>query len=797
VYAGLIVITLSVGLGVNAGVLTFAHGVLVETVPFREAERLVLFNEDNPGQNVEDMVSSMPMFRDWKSLTTTFETMGASSSPLTVVLQADGRHQRLRATLVTPSLFEVTGVQAAAGRLFDEGDDQRPGAHPVALISEEFWRSRFNGDRAALGSVMTLDNSAYTIVGVIPARYPDIADPDGRTDVWLPMMMAPVIMGRSVFDERALRAFRVVARVRDGVMVETAREELAGVGERLAEVYPGTQEGWVSDLIPIREALLGQLRAPAVALLAGAGLLLLISVTNAGFLLLLRTAERETEFALRLALGASRGELLRRLTEENIVVVAISSAVALLLAAEVVSAFSASLPPGVPAFVEAGVGLPSVLATVSISVGILGVLCALPLLQSRRLSLTGALKSGGRRGRAHTVSGLERGLIVSQVATASVLAFGSILLLRSLGALHAEDVGFSADRLLTARVDATAEARPIEELVPTARELRLAAEQTPGVQAAYLWSPHVPGEAVWMSRFYIEDRPELADHEIPGGRIHGVTPGAVTGIGMTLVEGRDIETEDLVSGRRVALVSETVARDMWPGTSAVGKRIRKWNWEDWVTIVGVVEDARHAGRLGVDSEIARDFYFLMDQAPELGRDLVVLAKTAGGPEAVVGPLRDALQQAVPDLPVYDLRAMRTRLREHESVPRLTAFLSAAYAIVALVLAGLGLYTILAYAAERRRHEIGLKMALGAPSGLIARELTGAGLRTGLLGVVIGLSISLAAATALRSILYEVSPIDWPTILGATVLLVALAFGASGIPAARAMKWSPAILLRGE
>ncbi len=331
----------------------------------------------------------------------------------------------------------------------------------------------------------------------------------------------------------------------------------------------------------------------------------------------------------------------------------------------------------------------------------------------------------------------------------------------------------------------------------TARELLLAARETPGLASAHLWSPHVPGEAVWMSRFHVEDRPELADHEIPGGRIHGVTPGAVTGIGMTVVEGRDITEEDHASGRPVALVSETAARDLWPHGSAVGRRIRKWNWDEWLTVVGVVADVKHVGRQGPGSEFGRDFYFLMDHAPELGRDLVVLAKAAGNADELAGPLRTALLEAAPDLPVYDVRSMDKRLRSHESVARVTALLAMAYALVALLLAGLGLFTILTYAAERRRGEIGLKMALGAPSSLITAELTREGLRTGLTGVVLGLGVSLATARALGTLLYEISPLDLPTLVGASMLLLALAVAGSAVPAVRAGRWSPAGLLRGD
>jgi cell division protein FtsX len=266
---------------------------------------------------------------------------------------------------------------------------------------------------------------------------------------------------------------------------------------------------------------------------------------------------------------------------------------------------------------------------------------------------------------------------------------------------------------------------------------------------------------------------------------------------MSFVEGRDIDEADLTAGRRVALVSETAARELWPGSSAIGKRLRKWNWDEWVTVVGVVKDVRHAGRQGPGSEFARDFYFAMDQAAELGRDLVVLAKPVGGLDPGGPALRNALREAAPDLPVYDLQSMASRLRRQESVPRLTAFLSSAYAGVALILAGLGLYTILTYAAERRRREIGLRMALGASGALIATELTREGLRTGFLGVAIGLVGSLAAAWGLRSILYRIGPVDLPTFLAAAVLLLTLALAGSGIPAVRAARSNPAQLLRGE
>ncbi len=792
-FALTVIVVLALGIGTSTGILSLARAVLAQSLPYPHGERLVQLFEANHSQGMAEVSTSYPNFLDWRSQAESFEALAVSYDQLNVVLGAGEESATAKASVVTPDFFEITGPRPVVGRLFDAEDHRRPGGHAVAIVSEELWDRRLESDPGAVGQTVDINERPYTVIGVLPAgftNYPNVAE---QTDLWLPMMMGPDLIHPRILEQRTNRSLPVIGRLKAGVSMVEARAEMETISERLGLEYPDSNSDWVGAMKSVREAYLGSYRGPLMALLAGSAFLLLVGCANIANLQLVRARDRRSELALRVALGASRRRLFAETLVESLMLTTIGAAVGVVTAAWLTPMLAASMPVQLPGFVDLRMD-ELALGTAVVASVLVGVLFGcVPLIGLGRGELRQTLTGTGRGAVGAGGDRLRRGLVVVEVAAAVLLLLGAGLFVRSTTELLRTDLGFDANELLTVRVRVPLESRTSGEMAVLATDLERAAAELPGARDAILWAPDVPGVAYWYTRVRQADRPDLRDDELTGTRFHYVGPGALGKLGLRLSSGRDFEPIDGPEGELVVVVSESLARSLWPGEEPLDKIMRRWNRERWARVVGVVEDAYLTGRRGSDALTSRDVYFAYAQEPQA--DLAVLVRTDGTTTGSM--LREVVQQRGPDLPVFDVQTTRQRLAFEEATPKVTAALAGSTAVLALLLAAIGLYSVIAHGVSRKRREIGLRMALGAWPTAVLRGVVAQGLGLAFRGVVAGLVIAYALTRLLSSLLYEVSPTDPTTFAIVPAIVLAVVAFACLVPARRATRIHPMSALRGE
>ncbi len=647
-------------------------------------------------------------------------------------------------------------------------------------------------DPDVVGRLLRINEHPYTVVGVVPAGFADYPNVTQRTDLWLPMMMAPELVHPLILEQRSNRGLPVIARLRPGVSIDDARAEMITISERLGQAYPDTNADWVVSMKTVREAYLGAYREPLIVLLVGSLFLLVVGCANVVNLQLVRARERHCELALRMALGASRRRLLAETLLESLILTAAGAAVGVLSAVSLTPLAARSLPLQLPSFVDLqpdGVALGAAVVVAAL----VGVLFGfVPLVGLGRGDLRSILVGTGM-GQSSGTGGqrLGRALVIAEVAAAAVLLLGAGLFVRSTTELLRTDIGFDPTHLLTVNVRVPLESRSPGEMATLAVDLERAAAELPGAGEAILWAPHMPGVAFWYTRVRPADRPELGDGELPAVRYHYVGAGALRKLGLRLIAGRDFEAMDGADGEPVVVLSRSLAEALWPGEEPLGKILRRWNREQWRRVVGVVEDAYLAGRQGAGADFTRDVYFPYAQEPQ--NDIALLVRIEGN--ATGSMLRDVVQQRASDLPVYDVQTLRERLGAEEATPKITAALATSTAVLALLLAAVGLYSVVAYSVSRQRHEIGIRMALGAWPAAVLRRVVAQGLGLAVVGTGLGVVVAYALTRLLASLLYEVSPTDPITFVTVPLIVLAVVTLACLVPARRATRIHPMSALR--
>ena len=784
-HAALIVIILAVVIGATTAILTVVDAVLLRALPYPDADRLVLIWDTHAERGIPEMNLSLPKVHDLREQAASFDAIGVAIGGTSLILSGHAEPRRLAATLVSPELLRLTGVEPARGRLFADDENRVPGERRVALVSHDLWQGELGGDDGIVGRQLTLGNASYTVVGVMPRDFVDFPFPAQNIDVWVPAMMASEIYGVDMLTVRTTRSFVTLARLRPGATVEGALAELRGIDANLAAEYPAAEGGWAVKVESLRESFLGDLQPPLLGLAGGSILLLLIGCANATSLLLVRASRRQGEIATRLALGASRARLFVHATIESMIPALSGGALGTLVAAASIEALAARVPVEWPRYVQIRADLGVMLAALLLA-ALAGALAAmLSILPVLRAAASTVLPS---QGRAVEVSGgtLRRGLVIAEVAVAVMLLVGAGLIAQSFARLRADDVGFVPDRLVAMQIDVPPDSYTPARLGVLVREIEQQVEAVASVAESYVWSPQIPGQSSWYTAVRPQDRPALRDDELPLVRFHYVGPGALEGIGLRFIAGRGISAEDTADGNGVIVLSESAARALWPeGDEPVGKIVRRWNRDRWLTVVGVTEDAKLSGRQGLGTQANLDVYFSYLQEPQ--SNIVVLAGTDGEPAGAVGATRAAVQSVVPGIPAFDADTMAAKLAEQETIPRFTAALAIGFAGTALFLASIGLYGVLTYSVSLRTREIGLRVALGARPGRILRDVMRHGVGLAAAGVVAGLAGALALTRWIEALLFEVSPADPATFAGAALLLLLVAASASLLPARRALR----------
>lgn len=783
-FTAIVVATIALGVGANAAIFSVVNGILLRPLLYPHAERLVSFGHEAP-----TWLTSEPNFVDYRRDMATIEGLGAYTRREATLTVGD-QPERIRTVRASEDFFPVLGVKPAVGREFSS-DEFAPRVPQVALISYGLWQTRFGGDPKIVGQKITLEGAPRIVVGVMP-RFFDF--PEARTDLWLPLPRSnPDSLG-----DRTNNSLFMVARLKPGIAIERARNEATTIAQRIMRDNPNSfdpKNPIRPNLTSVREDLVGKTRPYLLALLAAVGFVLLIAAANVANLLLVRGETRYKEMAVRNALGASRFRLVSQLLTESSLLAGLGGALGLAVAWAGNHALVALAPPSIPRLdaIEIDWRVVAFTAFVATATGLL--IGLLPAWRASRESSIDALRDAGRvvgaRGGAKRV---QRALVVAEVALAVTTLSGAGMLLRSLWNLQRADLGFIPAKTLTAKValppreyDDARSTIFFDQLLEQTRAI-------PGVTAtgAAAWLPVVGAGGLWGLQQ--EGKPEKQDwlNAVP----QHATPGYFQAFGMSIVAGRDFTSADRDGTVPVAIVSERFASAAFPGSNPLGKRFKLGGPGPYMTVVGVVRDVRARG---FDDTPEPTMYFPYAQSAKsayyMPRSMAILVRVAGDPQSIAPRLREIVRSLDRNVPLSEVQSLEQVVGTSVSSRRFSTALLAGFALLALVLAGIGTYGVISYAVSQRSHEIGVRMALGAEDRSVLMMVMSEGLRLCLIGVGIGLVISVAVGRAIRAMLVGVPPIDVPTLATTTVLLIAVGALASMLPARRALAVSPTETLR--
>jgi predicted permease len=776
---------LAIGIGANTAIFSIVNAVILRPVPFDQPDRIVRLFHVPPAEafpNTPTFPVSPANYYDWKREATSYERM-AINRFRQFRLTGGAAAQAVVAGAVDADFFEVLHARPAIGRVFRPEEDAAGGPR-VVVLSDRFWKAHFNGAPDVAGRTLTLDGDAYTVVGVMPPSFSFAAYGMTARDIWVPIAYSA--------EARAVREnhnAQVVARLRPGVTVEQANAELTGISTRLERAYPKENAGWGGIVLPLQEVIVGDLRTPLVVLLAAVALVLLIACANVGNLLFTRALTRRKELAIRAALGAGRARVFQQLIVEALTLSFAGGAVGLLLADAILSAGGALLAAQIPRADEITVDGHVLLFTVLASV-LTGLFAGvLPAVRAGRSELTEALKEGGRNDGAVGVR-TRRALIVCEVALSLVLLMGAGVMLRSLAILRHLDAGFQPAQVLTMRVSLPrtryGNAADIDRFFETALQRMRA---LPGVQAVG-GIDDLPLTGGSVQPIVLEGRPELLPRDQPTVEVRKTTPGYMAAMGIPIVRGRDFNETDV----EAMVVSRAAAKLLWGDEDPVGRRVTLPLQSRTVfkTVVGIVGDVKQ-GELSAAA--APSVYEYTAPLGTSWASLALALRSSLPPTSIAEPAAAIVRAIDPEQPIEDLRPMTDIVEETLRPQRFSALLLGLFAGVALVLASVGIYSVVSYIVNGRRREIGIRTALGAQTSDVVRLIVREGMTPTLIGIAVGVVAALASAVVLERMVFGISASD-PGTLGAVAAALALvALTASVVPAWRASRVDPLAALR--
>ncbi len=789
-----VLVTLALGIGANTAIFSVVNTVLLRPLPFREPDRLVWAWAQSPRQGIPFHSYLYPDFVEWRAQAQSFESM-AACAPAPVALTngsaAEAEHvPRLR---VSASLLRMLGVRPALGRDFVEADDQ-PGAPRVALMSHELWQRRYGADRNLVGRAISLDGEDYTVVGVLPPRF--------RVINHTAQLLTPIALDGSRTGRGAGFSHWSFARLKPGISLARAQAETNVLVERLNENF-FRRGGRSIRLWGVREFLVRNVRLSLLILTGAVGLVLLVACANVANLLLARATARQREIAVRATLGAGRGRLMRQLLTESSLLALVGGALGALAAYWGVKALVALTPPTYPLVEDTRIDGQVLGFTLLLSLAT-GLLFGLaPAVSLSRTSLEEALKEGGRSAAGGAQqSRLRNLLVVVEVALAAVLAIGAGLLLKGFWRLQGVNPGFDPKGVLTAGVGLPASRYPTpDKRAAFHRDFLARLEAMPGVAAAGIASSLPLGGHNSGTSIHLEGRPEPRPEEAPVVWFRAVSSGYLRAMSIPLKRGRLLEERDREGAPPVALVNETMARRFWPGEDPIGSRLA-WGLTHrappgrpaptWITVVGVVGDVRHTALAQPpEAELFHPYAQLPIPA------VTVAVRTAAEPERFAPALRAAAAAVDKGQPISEVTSLERRVFDSIAPQRLSMVLLTIFAALSLALAAVGVYAVMSFSVERRRHEIGVRLALGAERRDVVRLVLGQGMTLTLIGLGIGLAGSLGLGWLMRGLLFGVAATDPLVLASALLALAAVALAATWLPARRATRVEPTAALRYE
>jgi putative ABC transport system permease protein len=793
-FALVAVVTMALGIGANTAIFSVVNAVLLRPLPFNSPERLLSLGQTDAEDRASLVQFSFRNFADLREQTKTFERLAAYYNN-SVTLTGEGEATRLRATVATADLFPLLGVSPALGRTFLAEEDNAGGGaqgYP-AILSWDCWQQHFGGDASVIGRTINLSGNAYTVVGVMPAKFsfPVQAQP---TEVWIsPARDAEKKGEGAIMVSRGYRGWRAVGRLKDGVTIEQAQAESDLVASNIAAQFPEANKDLGIKVMPLLESLVGNVRFTLLLLLGTVGVVLLIACVNVANLLLERAVRRQREINVRLALGASHWRIARQLVTESLILALAGGMLGSLLAMWSTKLIVSLSPEGITRIAETRLDIRVLVFTALISV-LTGVLFGLaPVLGISRVGLTEGLKERSSSGGRRSVQARNL-LVVSEVALALVLLVGAGLLVRTLVRLQNVTLGFDPRNVLTMTVAKSPTDAP-EQTGEFFRQLTEHIKALPGVvNASVTWQLPLSGASATTS-IEIEGRPDDPGN-VPIGVIHSAGPGYFRTMGIPLLKGRDFTDHDDMKSAPVIIVNETLAKKFFPNGDALGKRIRpgfspigKYPMRE---IVGVVGDVKHQGLKGA---AAVEFYYAQAQMPVNSMTLVV--RTSGDPHALVAPVRKEVQAMDANAPVFAVVTADEYMSRSVASTRFNMTLLAAFAAVALLLTAVGLYGVISFSVSQSTREIGIRIALGARTWDVLKLVIGQGMVLTIAGVVIGLAAAYWLTRLMSSLLFGVRATDSVTFASVSLLLLAVAALACYVPARRASKVDPMVALRYE
>jgi putative ABC transport system permease protein len=790
-FTAIAVLTLALGIGANSAIFSVVNAVLLRPLPYPKADRLVYLNEVINGTNT---AIALPNYLDWQRDNTSFEHLALTRLESLNLSDVAGREpERVSVSLATANFFDAIGLRPQLGRTFT-ADEDKPGAPALAVISDRLWDRAFHRDPQIVGRAITLHGRPITVIGVMPR---EMDSPRGA-DIWLSLMRRSAV---PAWQNRANHPmFYAWGRLKEGVTVEQARSEITAIAARLEKLHPATNAGVGVAVRPLLENLLGNYRTSLALLLGAVALVLLIACANLANLLAARGAARSREFAVRAAMGAGRGQIIRQLLIESFAVAAIGGALGMIFAIWGRDALVAFAPAGAPRFDEVGFDW-RVLAFTFLLATLTTILFGLwPAWQAARTDISAALQAGSFGSSETKAARRSRDwLVIGEVALTLLLLTAAGLVLKSFAKMQSTSLGFEPEGMLTVRVELPyTKYNEVQKTVSFTNALLDEVRRLPGVQAAAL-SSNPPMLSGWQLNFTPEGAPPTDPSQQPAADNEVIAGDYFATLKVNLLRGRTFNEHDRADSPKVVIIDQTLAETAFKGQDPIGKRIlvnteaENSEGPELHEIVGLVPHMKFRGY--DDATPIPSFFFPQTQ---VGRtNLVLMVRASGDVKRLEKPIREVVSRLDPAQPLFDFRTMSERVAETWATHRLLTFLLTIFAGLALVLAAVGLYGVLAYSAFRRLREIAVRLALGARPAHIRGLVLGHGLRLFGIGIAVGGLAVLASSSLIRSFLFGVSPLDPQTYLAVGLILSVVTILAAWLPARRACRVNPIVALRAE
>ena len=784
------ILTLVIGIGATTAVFTVLSALLLHPLPYRQPDRLVLLWGNTVRNGVtERRGGSYPDFRDWRSQSSSFESMAAFWNGDTI-LTGQAESERLLSEVVSANYFDLLGVRPFLGRTFVPEEDQPGSSAPTVLLSYGLWQRRFGSDPSIIGKTIQLDRRNYEVAGVLPQRFRGLTD---NADLWFSTMT----LDQDTANERGSRWLQVVARLKPGITIAQEQAEIRTVAERLAQAYPRTNDQRGVEIIGLQQELVSQMRRPVLISFGAVLLVLLIACVNVSNLMLARAEARQREIAIRYALGATRSHTLRQAFAESAVLSVCGVGLGLTVAKWALQVMLALSPVQLPGYVDLTLN-GTVLAFTAVMAGATALLVGIvPGLHFWKRDLSSALgNASARTGQSLQRRNVRSGLVITEVALAIFLLIGAGLLLRSFQKLIALDPGFDPSNVLTVRLNLGRESDPNVKLANRALALLDRIRPLHGVVSTSL-SNNVPLDGNGGAIFYTpEGNTIAAEQKRPRAYTHAVSPEFFATLGIRLLRGRTFTAAEMSSDTKAVIVSDDVVRRYWPNEEPIGKRLKSGgpaSQSPWYQIIGVVEDVKYRA-IPRNPTPDPDLYFPLTERSQV---FALAIRTTQDPAQLTQAVRNEIRNFDSSVPVYDAATMGELVGSQLSTPRFASALVALFAIIALLLALIGTYSVMSYLVSRRTSEIGVRLALGARPGQIFSQIVGQGFALAAAGTAVGVVAALILQRFISSLLFGVGAANPLVIMVVALLMLGSSVLACYLPAKRATRVDPIIALRYE